>query len=273
VDAVNDPLRELWDATVIPVPSAYTTQTVALGFNDSAGVAQTAQMPCGWRGPYVQTPIFRQATSNGAAQPQIVLLDGWGNPLEALNQTTAPSYSLTPAAVGQPINLVRSRGADGLIDVMPLQLPYPPYNQDGYAPVQNYQVSGNTATLPSPLASLAYAVEAAVPVNVQMFNTSTGALGDPAAIGANDAVRVLLFRPVNGVLAAISSGDTTLPPGSPGAPTPVSVTFAGVPIGPRAIQAFLLDKGPSTPVIRKRSPMVQLMVPAGGVATQTLVLQ
>ncbi|HYV34905.1 MAG TPA: type II secretion system protein [Gemmataceae bacterium] len=267
VDATSDPLRELWDAAVIPAISAYGLQTVDLGLKDATNNPILGQLRCGWRGPYVQPPLTRQVTSGGQTQAQIMLLDGWGNPFDALTQSPVAPFTLTLAGVGQPINVIRSRGADNQIDPSPLQVPFSAYNQDQYSPTQNYQSGGNILSLPTPLAS--YANSASVQVSMQAFNTSgsTTTLGDPTASGNNTAVVIVYLTPVNGVLTVVRSPVTTLQ----STPTPVSFTFPNVTVGARAIQAFQYD--PSNMKVLKRSPIVYLTVPSGGAPAQTLILQ
>ena len=221
----------------------------------------TVQCACGWRGPYIQSPTFQQTGSS--VQPR--LLDGWGNPFDALTLLG------TPVAVNDPVSVVRSRGADYQtttapygIDPAPLPLPYQAYNQDQYAPAQSYQTNNNALILPSPLVS--FATYGSVQVSVQAFNPyfNPATLGDPVAsaqTATTDAVQIVLLSPVNGLLTPVYSTAVSLPTAqTPPQPTPVSWTFTNVPVGPRAIQAFQYDL--TTMLVKKRSQVVYLMVPA-----------
>jgi prepilin-type N-terminal cleavage/methylation domain-containing protein len=307
---VTDPLRQLWDSSSIATPAAvasnlpplygvqatpsltnyapgagsavlqYPANPPPAGYtsynNTSAAVPVTGTLACGWRGPYLQLGTG----SNGR------LLDGWGNPFDSLTQTTTPSYSLTFATQGQLINIVRSRGADNQVDPSPFPPNFSPYNVDLYTP---NQLGAPPVT---PLASFSDRVLGNVSVVVKSFNTlnqGQGAanqltyLSDPVSVGTRDAVEIVFFTPVNGILTPVYGVNLTPRPGAPNsfyfqlAPTPgattpnVTATFSIVTIGPRAVQAFQFDV-PSGNVI-KRSPLTFLMIPSGGVPTQTLILQ
>jgi type II secretory pathway pseudopilin PulG len=307
VDTTSEPLRELWDPSVIPAASTYALQVTNLinpsnpsvflmyppntVYNPTTAPVQVAvTLPCGWRGPYLQL----MTGSSGR------LLDGWGNPFDSLSQANSAPYTLTtmtvgqssPLPVGQPINIVRSRGADGQVDPAPLPASFPPYNVDQYIPTQ---LSVPPAT---PLASfsgltdgsgvlVSYGIYGNVPIVVKTFNTANQppTLSDPLPVGPTDAVAIFFFTPVNGVLTPFGSPSFPLPP-APTPPaqalaTPVAYTFApqtansslnsSVTIGPRAVQAFQFDT--PTGNVSKRSSLTYLMVPPGGVPTQTLILQ
>jgi hypothetical protein len=104
----------------------------------------------------------------------------------------------------------------------------------------------------------------------------------PVAVGANDAVMIVLFAPANGVLTAFPVLNTAT--GLPYFPCGTSITFAfpttvlgpsgsgiqALQLGPRAIQAFQFDV--TTSQVRKRTPLLSLMVPPGGAPFQTLIL-
>jgi len=318
VDATSEPLRELWDSSVIPATSAYGIQTFpnatitnalnstsAFGLMNAAGtpfnasttnVALTVTLPAGWRGPYLQL-----ATGSGGR-----LLDGWGNPFDSLSQGPPPANVLTIMTLGltnpfpQTINAVRSRGADGTVDPNPLPANFSAYNIDQYVPSQV------SVPPPSPLVSFSGRTTGSVNVAVKTIATTGGvsALSDPASFtdsnGTYTAVRVVLFTPVNGVLQAFlldssnvsnASNPTTNPItdlnnftkktnaamdytlSAAGLATPVGGSFWNVTIGPRAVQAFQYDPTATKLIVGKRSPLVYLMVPSGGVPTQTLILQ
>jgi hypothetical protein len=256
----SDPLRELWDASAIPPASMYSVQPVTLDLKDATGNTIVMQLRCGWRGPYVAPPLVRQVVVGGQTLLQQKLVDAWGNPFDALDPTNSP------VAVGQPVFAVRSRGADNLIDSQAVTSSA--YNQDQYVPSQSYQINGTALTLQPPLST--FAASATVQVNVQALTTTSGSpvLGDPVASGSNNAVIIYLLTPVNGAVAKVPSTVTTLQ-ASP--PNPVTFTFPNVAVGPRAIQAFQYD--PTTKTVFKRSPMVYLTLPSGGLPAQTLVLQ
>jgi prepilin-type N-terminal cleavage/methylation domain-containing protein len=290
VDTTSDPLRELWDTTVIPSTSLFSLQLVPLNLwylpntpmNATSNTVQaTVQLQYGWRGPYIQPPLASKLTSTNG-QAQIQLLDGWGNPFDAL---TLSGTLATPG--GSPnqsaISLVRSRGANYVIDANPLTLPVPTYSQNLYIPAQNYQTNGSSLALPSPLAT--FSTIGNVQVTVLSFNSNSSnnnvpTLGPPTAIGSSDYIRIVLFMPVNGILTpvlavnpATNQIDYQLSQ-SATAGTPVIYAFPNVPIGTRAVQAFQIDTSiPSQIVIRKRSPLTVLSVPTGGPPPVTLVIQ
>jgi hypothetical protein len=205
-----------------------------------------------------------------------------------MSQTLSPfsltdSYGLAANGFlqpGQSINVVRSLGADNTPDPVPLPANFPPSNLDQYVPSQV------SAPPPTPLTSFAgNSMSGSVMVVVKAFNTvgGTTSLSDPVSGGPNDAVEIILFVPVNGVLTALYGQNTMPPTGAlnanyfpllapAGTLTPnVTATFLSVPIGPRAVQAFQFDT--TTGYVKKRSPLTYLMIPSGGVPTQTLILQ
>ena len=307
---VGDPLRELWDVTAVaanstggtallygvqttppltnyaapggppygslyypaaPLPMGYTTYNTT-----TSPLAVTGSMACGWRGPYLQLPV----NSVGS------LVDGWGNTFQSLCQvpgSTAfplpplPASGTTPA---QPINVICSFGADNTQDTA---APTNPYNQDQYIPQQ-------LAAPPiAPLASFSDANRTAgtVTVVVKCLNTPSGGgstyLSDPLPVGGSDAVEIVLFQPVNGVLAPVYGVNALSTSAAPhnecfplspasGTPTPnVGCTFS-TSIGPRTVQAFQFDTGSGN--VSKRSPLTFLTVPPGGLSlSQTLILQ
>lgn len=253
VAAGGDPLRELWDSSVIPPTSMYGVQAVTLDLLLNAGTPVTVTMPCGWRGPYLRLGMG----SNGR------LLDGWGNPFDALYQENSV---LAPAVPGQPVNVVRSRGSDYQVDTGPIVPGATSYTRDLYAPDQSYQTtSDGTLMLPTPLASFSERILGSVPVVVRTYNAN-GQQDDPK--GDDGTVRIVLFAPVNGTLTFVNSIDL---PGTPGAPIFATFTFLNVPVGPRAVQAFQFD--PTTKIVKKKSVLTHIMIPAGGLPTKTLILQ
>ena len=160
-----------------------------------------------------------------------------------------------------------------------LTLPSNAYNLDQYVPTQ-------LSSLPQPpLASLSDRINAngnvpTIPVTVMTLNTSAtppAQQAQPIPVGANDAVQIVLYVPVNGVLTAVLANNptsTATPPQtyfSVNTSLTIAATFFNVSPGPRAIQAFQFDS--ATGNISKRSPITYLMVPVGGVPMQTLVLQ
>jgi prepilin-type N-terminal cleavage/methylation domain-containing protein len=293
---VGDPLRELWDATIIPSGAGYANQSVTVANNTptpastvlkypassvynptAAAVTVTGTLPCGWRGPYLQLPI-----GSGA------LLDGWGNPLQSLYQVPGSTVfpSVPAAAAGttpaQPINIVCSRGADNTFDI---GTQTNAYNVDQYVPVQ----TTSPLTGSPPLVNFSDRINSnslvsvpSIPVVVKTLNstTSPATLTDPYTTGATDnTVEIVLFAPVGGVLTPIYAVNTaagtsttyfTITGAAPGG-TPVSYTFPNVTTGPRAVQAFQFSA--ATGNVTKRSQMLYVMVPTGGVPTQTLILQ
>ena len=323
VDATSEPLRELWDASVIPATSAYGIQTfpnatitsaanstTAFGLVNAAGtpynpstasVALTVTLPAGWRGPYLQL-----ATGSSGR-----LLDGWGNPFDSLSQGLPPAITLTSMTIGltnpfpQSINAVRSRGADGTVDANPLPATFSAYNVDQYVPAQQYVLTP-TQTLVTPLLSFSGRTTGSVNVAVKTIATTGGvsALSDPSSFadtngtympcGSSCSRRSTVYYPafiLDNSNVSNASNPTTNPItdlnnftkktnavmdytlSAGGLATPVGGSFLNVTIGPRAVQAFQYDPTTTKLTVGKRSPLVYLTVPSGGVPSQTLILQ
>jgi hypothetical protein len=86
-----------------------------------------------------------------------------------------------------------------------------------------------------------------------------------------------LYASVSAASASSYTLSSAYSPGGapPSSSTSVAGTFLNVPIGPRAIQAFQYEAatGSNAMVVTKRSPLTILMVPPGGLQSQTLILQ
>jgi prepilin-type N-terminal cleavage/methylation domain-containing protein len=249
-------LSSLWPPGLVPLPPTPPPPT---------SIA-TVTLACGWRGPYLQLP-----TGSGGR-----LFDGWGNPFQSLFQVPGSTVFPTTPVPGQTVNIVCSLGSDSQFDT---SVPTNPYNQDQYVPQQ--------LTVPpvAPLASFTDRGSGSFLVQVQTANTATtpATLGPPIPMGTTDIVSVVVFFPVNGKLTPTYLANPTPtapiyqncfpllgPVGAPN-PLPISGTFVSLPIGASALQAFQFDS--TTGNIRKRSPVSYLMLPPGGVPTQTLTLQ
>jgi prepilin-type N-terminal cleavage/methylation domain-containing protein len=289
----GDPLRELYDNTVILTASMYSVQFTTVPVQSlpaptgttvllaPTGGAITLQMPCGWRGPYLRLP----GGSNGR------LIDGWGNPFDSILYQASPLIANSPPLAGQPINIVRSRGADGQVDPVPLPAGFAPLNIDMYVPDQGVPPVVFAASPPS--ASFTNSALGSVTISCQEYNAYNGT---PATIGnpvptpttpggntpnTNEAVQVVLLAPVNGVLTPfapsmvngtlVPAGGATAVPLSGTTGNPATVSFLNVPVGPRAVQAFHYNT--TTGTVLKRSPIQYLTVPPGGVPSKTLILQ
>jgi hypothetical protein len=89
-----------------------------------------------------------------------------------------------------------------------------------------------------------------------------------ATIAAISGSTVTMSQAYNGT----TSGTVTITPATPVSYTFSSLTMTTPPtIGPRALQAFQYDGTSGT--VARRSPLTYVMVPSGGVPTQTLILQ
>lgn len=135
--------------------------------SDASGV----ELYCGWRGPYLQLPIS-----------QTVLLDGWGNPLELLDQNGLPPLP------GRSFEIVRSLGSDA----------------------QNGGSGAYTQDLAAVFAATSVAVAGTDGVTVVedlyraqidvfiRFEDSGGLIGDPLGINGSLTIRYYHPAPVSG---------------------------------------------------------------------------
>jgi hypothetical protein len=243
--APADPLSELWNQSLLASGSHnFSTTPVTIVITPTTSV--TVVLPSGWRGPYLRLT----AGSDGR------LLDGWGNSFDA------------PA-----VGVVRSKGADNQPDPSPIPANLATYNRDLYAPDQSYITAADGSQTLAPLTAFSFTGN--FTVSVKAFNTTTMVLDDPLATAAGDVVVVYLYAPVNGLVTSTPLGDdspggqqTTLqpPPARTGVTVPVTTT-----IGPRAIQAFLLDSTKTT--VRSKSAISYITVIPTSSPIKTLVLQ
>jgi prepilin-type N-terminal cleavage/methylation domain-containing protein len=174
----------------------------------------------GWRGGYLRLGVN-----------QTSIRDGWGNAYDLLHADGA-----TPCADGDPVEIVRSRGADGIIDTTTTT----GFNADQYeyfnstvAPVQNRYVSDLTGT-------------------VYFYNPATGQVSSPDP--ANGNVTVMLFGPDPPTGGVLEQTFTITAPF-----TAATYSFPTATVGPRVLRAY---QGTGTPAPFRSIP-VRLIVQAG----------
>lgn len=238
-DGAYKQLRELWLPGALPAYGIYQVDVLA-GAPDM-GPADKVSIRCGWRGPYLRLP----PASTGTAQ---LIRDGWGNPLDIL----APTRVV--AAHGEPVGIVRSRGADFSVD------PFPPAGDFTSDQRVTLRALVPDAVTGEPIVDR---ISGSITVNIKVYNPAggmdgNGGIEDPKA--SDGTVVVRLFGPANGVASFVGEQATF-----PTAPeTTLNHTFANVPIGPRAVRAY---QGTT-----KRSAVTYLTVVPGGPPVKTLVL-
>lgn len=173
----------------------------------------------GWRsGGYLQLGVGQSA-----------LTDGWGNPYDLLH-----ADGITPCATGDPVEVIRSKGAGGQNDT-PTSTGFDAYQ---------YVVLNSTVTLGSIPPTNRY--QATVSGSVYFYDPTTGQIETPNS--ANGNVIVALFQPDMSATGAannyISCQYVTCTPSSTGAFTysfPSSATIppnVPVTVGQRVLRAY-----------------------------------
>ncbi|MCY2927962.1 MAG: prepilin-type N-terminal cleavage/methylation domain-containing protein [Planctomycetota bacterium] len=172
----------------------------------------------GWRGNYLRLGVGKSS-----------LQDGWGHAMDLLKIDGA-----TAVADGDPVAVLRSRGADGTVDAGT------PANYD----------ADITVTLGGAGAPAAQGGKATLSGRVFLLDTATGQLRDPDPANGDVTIRYFAPDPATGLVA-----EQTVTVSAPF--TAVSYSFNAT-IGPRVVRAYQGSGG------SLRSVPVRVMLAPGG---------